>query len=129
MKDADDGSVVARGDGKDAAGAAVGVLIAAGRVELDEDAVALHGSGKHGGGDEDVAVAGRFAGGADEAEAVAMEVEAAGEDAVRQGRVGDGRRSLPGEMRAGSLLVGFLPDWWARRAEVVFCAGIGVWQC
>jgi hypothetical protein len=28
------------------------------------------------------------------------------------------------EMREGSVLIGFLPDWWRWRAEVVFCAGL-----
>ena len=78
MKDADDGGIAAGEDAEDAAElAAVGSW----RSEFDEDLVALHGVVDFVGRDEDVVVAAALRG-ADEAEAVAVEVEASGDEVV-----------------------------------------------
>jgi hypothetical protein len=87
VKDADDGGIAAGEDPEDAAEAsAVGPW----RSEFNEDLVALHGVADFVGGDKDVVFTPAL-GGADEAKAVAVEVEASGDEvfgAVAGGAVG-----------------------------------------
>ena len=86
----DDGGVAALDDAGDAAGTAA---IGFGRVEFDEHLIALHGAVDFGGRNKDVfGHAGRLLdSGADEAEAVAVQVETAGEEVVAAaGRARDG---------------------------------------
>jgi hypothetical protein len=87
VKNADDGGIAAGEDAQDAAElSAVGPW----RSEFNEDLVALHGVADFVGGDKDVVFTPAL-GGADEAKAVAVEVEASGDEvfgAVAGGAVG-----------------------------------------
>ncbi|SPE19890.1 hypothetical protein SBA5_250120 [Candidatus Sulfotelmatomonas gaucii] len=91
-KRADDGGVAALEDTNDAA---LHTTVGLGRVALHKHLVALHGGGDFVGRDEDVFVAGWLLGGsgpaigADKAVAIAMQIEAAGDEVVaRSSRAG-----------------------------------------
>ncbi len=79
VEDADDGGIAAREHAGDAAGAA---SVATGFRFVYKDLVALHGAVELEGWDEEIVVARGAAVGPDEAEAVAVKVEPAGEEAV-----------------------------------------------
>ena len=87
VKDADDGGIAA---GEDAQDATEFAAVGAGRSEFDEHLVALHGVADFVGWDKDVVFTPAL-GGADKAEAIAVEVEASGDEvfgAIAGGAVG-----------------------------------------
>ena len=71
--------------GEDADDTALGSAVCFGRLDFDEDLVAVHGAADFVGGDEDVVCDSLFRIRSDESEAVAVEIEASGSEVLAGG--------------------------------------------